>query len=114
MRKAINQDEVADIARGILLTSSAIIGLCRQNQSAAGGYKASSVNLHICHVVKQRGTATVTEIANCLKVSQAYVSSMVDELVTQGILERKKDANDRRKCVISSAPNAGERIDCME
>ncbi|WP_319523870.1 MarR family transcriptional regulator [uncultured Desulfosarcina sp.] len=114
MFEATNQEEITDIAKGLLLTSRVIMGLCRQNQSVMEIDDVSSVDLHICHVVKQRGSASLSEIAKCLKVSQAYASGAVDGLVARKLLVRERDRNNRRKCIISIAPDATQRIECME
>lgn len=114
MHETTNQEEITDIAKGILLTSRVIIGLCRQNQSVMGIDDVSSVDLHICHVVKQRGAASLNEIAKRLKVSQAYASGAVEGLVARKLLVRERDSNNRRKCIISIAPDAAKRIESME
>ncbi|BBO81155.1 hypothetical protein DSCO28_17210 [Desulfosarcina ovata subsp. sediminis] len=83
MREAMNQEEIIDIAKCILLTSRVIMGFCRQNQSAIGIDDFSSVELHLCHVAKQYESASLTEIAKRLNISQAYASSVVDGLVAK-------------------------------
>ena len=110
----MDNKEIRDIAKSILLSSRVIIGFCRQHESALNRNDVSSLSLHICYVVTKHGSVSLTEVAEYLNLSPSYASIVVDGLVAKGLLVREKDQNNRRKCIISIAPTAAKRIQCME
>ncbi|GGS94486.1 transcriptional regulator [Nonomuraea spiralis] len=56
------------------------------------------------------GPTTVNELAGRLEVAPATVSLMVGELSRKGVLERREDDADRRRTIVSIAPDHQEAI----
>lgn len=52
------------------------------------------------------GRTSVSELADCLHVSQPNVSRAVDELVQKGYVTRERTAEDRRRLELSLTPAA--------
>ncbi|MCP4691726.1 MAG: MarR family transcriptional regulator [Desulfobacterales bacterium] len=63
---------------------------------------------------RELGQATITELAEMLGVSAPSASAMAQRLVERGFLSRGRDARDRRKVVVSVAPEADETIKRVE
>lgn len=57
-----------------------------------------------------RGAVSVTEVARLMDVLVPSASTMIDRLVEKGILAREPDREDRRRVVVTIAPDARKRI----
>lgn len=57
------------------------------------------------------GPLAVSELARRLEVAPTTVSLMVGDLSRQGILERREDENDRRRTIVSIAPEHRSSIE---
>jgi len=80
--------------------------------ASRGRYRELSMpQVHAIMVARDRGQATITEIAGVLGVSLPSASAMVDRLVEKGILERRQDRRDRRRVLVSVAPRAVREIE---
>jgi DNA-binding MarR family transcriptional regulator len=108
------EGEIIESAKCLYLTCRAIIALCNQKAKNTNIDGASPIAIHMCHLVQQYEPVTVTEIAQHLNISAPYASTVVDDLVHKKVLRREKDQYDRRKCVITIAPEATKTIECME
>ena len=77
-----------------------------------GKYRELSMpQVHAIMVARDRGEATITEIAGVLGVSLPSASAMVDRLVEKGILVRRQDPRDRRRVLVSVSPRAVKEIE---
>ncbi len=80
--------------------------------ASRGKYRELSMpQVHAIMVARDRGQATITEIAGVLGVSLPSASAMVDRLVEKGILVRRQDRRDRRRVLVSVAPQAVQEIE---
>ncbi len=80
--------------------------------ASRGKYRELSMpQVHAIMVARDRGQATITEIAGVLGVSLPSASAMVDRLVDKGILMRRHDRRDRRRVLVSVAPQAVREIE---
>ncbi len=80
--------------------------------ASRGKYRELSMpQVHAIMVARDRGQATITEIAGVLGVSLPSASAMVDRLVEKGILVRRHDRRDRRRVLVSVAPQAVREIE---
>ena len=67
---------------------------------ATGEYGITSSQFHtIRHISK--GDASVSALAECMHVSRPNISRAVDELVKNGLVNRKRDPDDRRNVQLS-------------
>ena len=69
----------------------------------------SMAQLVALHVLIHRGTQTVTRVANCLRLSAAATSHLIDRLVFDGLAARDEDPADSRQKRVSITP-AGQRL----
>jgi len=70
------------------------------HEMATGEYGITSSQFHtIRHISK--GDASVSALADCMHVSRPNVSRAVDELVQNGLVNRKRDPDDRRNIQLS-------------
>lgn len=75
---------------------------------ATGEYGITSSQFHaIRHISK--GDASVSALAECMHVSRPNISRAVDELVKNGLVNRKRDPDDRRNVQLSLT-NKGEKM----
>ena len=82
---------------------------------AAGSMGDISVTqLHAVRIVRARGEASMSELAEALGVSAPSVSTMVDRLVEKGVLCREHAVKDRRKVVARISPGAIKRVEAFE
>ena len=69
----------------------------------------TSSQLILLKVVKDRGAATVGELAGVISLSQATVTTILDRLVQGGLVLRERSERDRRKVVVTLT-NAGLEV----
>jgi len=86
---------------------------------AAGGRgsvhgEVSVAQLQLIRRVRDRGDATISELAEALGVSPPSTSVMVDRLVEKGFLTRAQSQEDRRKVLVRISPEAVRTIDKIE
>ena len=75
---------------------------------ATSEYGITSSQFHtICRI--SQGDASVSAIADCMHVSRPNISRAVEELVQKGIVNRKRDPDDRRNIQLSLT-NRGEKL----
>jgi len=67
---------------------------------ASGEYGITSSQFHTIRRISQ-GDASVSTLANCMHVSRPNVSRSVDDLVNNGLVNRKRDLEDRRNIQLS-------------
>jgi MarR family transcriptional regulator, organic hydroperoxide resistance regulator len=64
----------------------------------------------LLHIVDWRGSLSVKEIAEILRVSGSAVTQLVEPLVKAGLLNRESDANDRRTVRINLTEQGKARL----
>ena len=60
-------------------------------------------------VVLTEETVSITEISHILKISKQQMTTVIDKLVKNGLVQKQPDINDRRRCVISLT-SAGKKV----
>ena len=84
--------------------------IARQRRAVAheGCLRAiSSTQLHILFMLMSDGPTTMSHLADGLNVSLPSVTGIVDRMVEHGLVERGRDADDRR--VVTVSPTAAGR-----
>jgi DNA-binding MarR family transcriptional regulator len=61
----------------------------------------SPLQVHVLNTLKDNGTATMTLVANEIKMSKQQTTRVVDQLVSQGFVRRDFEEQDRRIIKIS-------------
>ncbi len=79
-----------------------------------GSDELTMSQLQAVKATRERGQATITELADMLGVSAPSASAMAHRLVGRGLLIRGRDARDRRKVVVRVASDAEETITRVE
>ena len=67
---------------------------------ATSEYGITSSQFHTIRRISQRD-ASVSALADCMYVSRPNISRVVDELVQNGLVNRKRDPDDRRNVQLS-------------
>lgn len=65
----------------------------------------SNAQFSLMMMMRYRGEAKITDIAEMLGVSAAYASQMIDKMVQGGFLSRTEDLHDRRVNRVNLSPN---------
>lgn len=68
------------------------------------GRAVSMTHLHVLHILRTAGPMPVSEIARALDVSAAGATGIVSRMEERGLIERRRDAGDRRVVTIVLAP----------
>lgn len=107
----MDRTDISLIALRRILRATELYG--RELAQAAG---LTAVQFRVLQVVGETGQCTATAIAQRMGVSQATVTSLVDKLVRQGMVERQRSDRDRRqtnivmtergRATVDSAPDA--------
>lgn len=69
----------------------------------------SPLQVHVLHTLQDKGTITMSLLANEIRISKQQTTRVIDQLVLQNFVHRDFDAQDRRIIKISLTP-AGEAI----
>ncbi len=69
----------------------------------------SLVHLHVLNVLQANGPLSMSHLAEALDVSVASATGIVDRLEQRGLVERRRDAADRRVIVVHRTA-AGEAV----
>jgi DNA-binding MarR family transcriptional regulator len=70
----------------------------------------TAVQFRVLQIVAERDHCTAKEISQRMRVSQAAVTSLVDRLVSRGMVVREKSEVDRRQINIVTTPAGRETI----
>jgi DNA-binding MarR family transcriptional regulator len=54
------------------------------------------VGMFVIGSLKRNGTQSMSDIGKCLSMPRPHVTVIVDKLIDEGLVERRKDPNDRR------------------
>jgi DNA-binding MarR family transcriptional regulator len=66
----------------------------------------SLVHLNVLTLLEVEGSISMSELAQRLDVSVASVTGVVDRMEKRGLVERRRDANDRRVVLVHPGPGA--------
>lgn len=88
----MDRTDISLIALRRILRATELFG--RELAQAAG---LTAVQFRVLQLVSERGNCTATEISQRMRVSQATVTSLVNKLVHQGMVERQRSEKDRRQ-----------------
>ena len=91
--------ETLELFRGVMLPLWHIIR-AQIHELASGEYGITSSQFHTIRRISQ-GDASVSTLANCMHVSRPNVSRSVDDLVNNGLVNRRRDPDDRRNIQLS-------------
>ena len=78
------------------------------------GYDLSPPQMHMLMQINKIGEATISEIAEILKVSTPSASAMVDRLAEKKILLRERSTTDRRVVTVRLSKQAADHIEIIE
>ena len=114
--------QTEELARRIVASGKLIQELVYRSQSEClasthTGKSCGDLSMpqyHALMIVRRRGRLTIGEMARLLRVSAPSTSTMVDRLVEKGCLQRMPDPDDRRRVVVSVAPEALKDIERVE
>jgi DNA-binding MarR family transcriptional regulator len=99
--------ELKDAVRTVLLLLPRVVGRTKRAPLPPdlAGFALAPRHLSLFSYLLFDGPMPVNELAKRLEVAPATVSLMVGELSRQGMLERREDETDRRRTIVSIAPD---------
>lgn len=68
----------------------------------------------VLRMLREKGRASVSEVAGWLGVTRSAVTSLADRLRDAGLIDRIRDADDRRVVWLALTPTGGERLQGMQ
>jgi len=71
------------------------------HQAAAAKYGSSITDMKTVSTLMQEGPMTAGQIAKRLSLTTGAVTNVIDRLERRGVVERKPDASDRRKVIVT-------------
>ncbi|MGR3571956.1 MarR family winged helix-turn-helix transcriptional regulator [Brevirhabdus sp.] len=102
----MKRSDISLIALRRILRATELYG--RDLARAAG---LTPVQIRVLQAVSETGTSTPKEISSRLAVSQATVTTLVDRLVTKGLVERQRSHIDRRQTNVIIADAGREALE---
>ena len=69
-----------------------------------GKFKAHSPTLHVLRFLHHQGKTSLSEVGNHFHIAKPNMTSLVDRLLEDGLVERVRDEEDRRVVHISLLP----------
>lgn len=70
--------------------------------------KTNEIRYYILKILEQKGTQSLTNISDALYFKKNALSQLLDRMVNDQLIERKTDADDRRKIILSLTPRGQE------
>ncbi len=86
----------------------------RGMKPSAGIGRPSPAQIEMINIISGRGSVTVKEIAETMRVSGSAVTQFADPLVEAGLIERHHDARDRRIVNIKMSPAGRRELSALE
>lgn len=104
---------VEDGVRQLLLLMPRLVGRAKRTPVPAelDGCALAPRHLSLLSYLLFDGPMTVTELATRLQVAPTTASLMVGDLSRQGVLNREEDPADRRRTIVSIAPDKRPAVD---
>jgi DNA-binding MarR family transcriptional regulator len=99
--------ELKDAVRTLLLLLPRVVGRAKRAPlpPELAGFALAPRHLSLFSYLLFDGPMPVNELAKRLEVAPATVSLMIGELSRQGMLDRQEDPEDRRRTIVSIAPD---------
>lgn len=72
-----------------------------RSKSLVRSHGLTAAQLTILRTLESRRQATVSEIAGCVSLSQATVTTIVERLEARGLVAKRRDAEDRRRVFVT-------------
>jgi DNA-binding MarR family transcriptional regulator len=100
-----------------LVTSPAFllrrVGMLVKEQMSHGFEEAGAepYDYAVLSMLAQGACATQATIADTLRYDRSYLVGLLDDLERRGLIERKRDQNDRRRHVVSLTKAGGKELD---
>lgn len=91
----MKEENFDEIVENLFLT----VGLIKRkviNHSLLKGTEITSLHMHILFTVKNKGVATVSELAKQHDISKPNITPLIQKLIDKGFMERFVDEKDRR------------------
>ena len=109
-KKSVNKDTVESIAT----TTFEVLPLMRKKLLRMDVVQAEH-NMPLSHVqvltmLGDVGAMSVSEISKRLGIAKPNITPLIDHLITDGYVERKRDARDRRVVNVSLLPAGEEKL----
>lgn len=70
--------------------------------------------IHMVLAIHERGSVTIKQLAQALRVKPPAASAMVERLVEMGVLTREENPEDRREVVVRTSPVEDSKIRKVE
>jgi len=107
-----NEAESADLVDQILDQLEPMIARQRKAVARHGCLRAiSSTHLHVLFLLEGEGPLPMSRLAELLDVSLPNVTGIVDRMVERGLVERGRDADDRRVVTVSATNRGRETVE---
>ncbi|AKS35517.1 MarR family winged helix-turn-helix transcriptional regulator [Mycolicibacterium goodii] len=88
-----------------------MMAVARQMRRHRPDHGLTLTQMEILGEVSRSGTTTPAELGARLHVRTQSLTDSINELVGRGLVERRPDANDRRRQLISLTPAGGELLE---
>jgi DNA-binding MarR family transcriptional regulator len=102
-----------EAVRALLLLLPRVIGRVKRNPipEELSCFSLTPRHLSLFSYLQFDGPMPVNELAKRLELAPATVSLMISELSRKGLLERREDETDRRRTIVSIAPDRAQAVD---
>jgi len=101
--------ELAEYQTRVIMTILHIMGNLRHSGMAVlSEVELSYPQILVLYALLEKGTSTISELSQHLKISQGVMSRTVDRLVEKGMVERERDTGDRRFVKVALSTEGSE------
>src|SRR5262245_41195793 len=95
--------------------SAALLDLLMRRMRAAGETGLASVGLRPRHlltmtVLRDRGESSQADLAGTLQLDRTNLVGLLNELETEGLVERRRSPEDRRRHIVALTDEGRERL----
>jgi DNA-binding MarR family transcriptional regulator len=106
------ETESADVVQQILEQLEPLIARQRRAVARHGCLRAiSNTHLHVLFLLEGEGPMPMGRLAELMDVSLPNVTGIVDRMVERGLVERGRDADDRRVVTLSATDGGREAVE---
>ncbi len=104
---------LTDAVRALLLLLPRVVGRMKRAPIPAelSSFALAPRHLSLFSYLQFDGPMPVNELASRLELAPATVSLMIGDLSRKGLLERREDEADRRRTIVSIAPDRKEAVE---
>ena len=101
--------ELAEYQTRVIMTILHIMGNLRHSGMAVlSEVELSYPQILVLYALLEKGTSTISELSQHLKISQGVMSRTVDRLVEKRMVERERDTGDRRFVKVALSTEGSE------